>query len=227
MFKDERSGILRSEDFLLINMDNNASKKNNLRELRLAAGITQEALGERIGVGKAAISKYERGALDIPLKHLAVLCDVFSVSADRLIGRKGESESLSQTVRSDDTVSVPIVGRVHAGSPILADENIREYVPLSAGQISSGTYFYMEVEGDCMTGDLIPEGALVLVRQQKSVQNGQIAVIRLEDEVMLRHVKYENGYLLLVPSNPAYDTTIVTGGDVEIVGRVVEVRFSF
>ena len=201
-------------------------RKNNLRELRLISGLTQEEVGERIGVQKAAISKYERGVLPIPLKLLEAFCDLFSVSADRLLGRSNEDEDAFRTVPSEDTVRVPIVGKVHAGSPILANENIVEFVPLSKGQVASGTYFYMEVEGDCMTGDFIPEGAQVLVRQQKSVQNGQIAVIRLEDEVMLRRVKYENGYLILVPSNPVYEPTIVTGGDVEIVGRVVEVRFS-
>lgn len=205
--------------------NDNSSKVNNLRALRQAAGLTQEELGERIGVQKAAISKYERGQLPIPLKLLMQFCDLFNVSADKLLGRDADISDADETSAAHDMVSVPIVGRVHAGTPILANENIVEFVPLSKGQVSSGNHFYMEVEGDCMTGDFIPEGSLVLVRQQKNVQNGQIAVIRLEDEVMLRRVKYENGYLLLVPSNPAYEPTIVTGGDVEIVGRVVEVRF--
>lgn len=204
--------------------DTNSPHPNNLRELRQNAGMTQEELGERVGVQKAAISKYERGALSIPVSLLMSLCDIFQVSADRLLGRPGQSRSFD-TAQSNETLSVPVVGRVHAGSPILADENIVEFVPLSKGQVSTGTYFYMEVEGDCMTGDFIPEGALVLVRRQKNAQNGQIAVVRLDDEVMLRRVKYENGYLILVPSNPVYEPTIITGGDVEIVGIVVEVRF--
>ncbi|MBQ7092343.1 MAG: LexA family transcriptional repressor, partial [Clostridia bacterium] len=80
------------------------------------------------------------------------------------------------------------------------------------------------VEGDCMTGEFIPEGALVLVRMQSRVENGQIAVVRIEDEVLLRKVKWMQSHLVLIPSNPKYEPMIVSGGDVEIIGRVLEVR---
>lgn len=75
-----------------------------------------------------------------------------------------------------------------------------------------------------MVGACIPEGALVLVRMQQHVENGQIAVVRLEDEVLLRKVKWMNNQLVLIPSNTRYEPIIVAGGDVQIIGRVVEVR---
>ncbi len=203
-----------------------SAKNNNLKNLRIRHGLTQQELGQQIGVQKAAVSKYERGVIAIPQKLIDTLCNIFDVTADELLGRSACDNTMTYTsILSDKIASVPLLGRVHAGEAMLADENIVEYIPLSTDQLSYGTYFYMEVEGDCMTGDSIPEGALVLVRQQNSVENGQIAVIRLENEVMLRHVKYESGYLVLAPSNPAYEPVIVTGGDVNIVGRVVEVRF--
>ena len=82
----------------------------------------------------------------------------------------------------------------------------------------------MEVEGDCMLGACIPEGALVLVKLQSRVENGQIAVVRLGDEVLLRKVKWMNGQLILIPANTRYEPMIVNGGDVQIIGRVTEVR---
>ena len=75
-----------------------------------------------------------------------------------------------------------------------------------------------------MVGEFIPEGALVLVRLQPRVENGQIAVVRVEDEVLLRKVKYMNSALMLIPANTKYEPMIVPAELAEVVGRVVEVR---
>ena len=150
------------------------------------------------------------------------LCDYFKVSIDYLLGRRNESSTAFIPIT--ETVGVPLVGRVHAGLPMFAAENITEYIALPANEVSSGEYFYMEVEGDCMVGAFIPEGALVLVKRQKRVENGQIAVIRIEDEVLLRKVKWIDSRLMLIPANTQYEPIIISHGDVEIIGRVVEVR---
>lgn len=206
---------------------------NRLKELRQARGFTQEDVARAVGLQKAAICKYETGRVSIPPDTLMVLCDMFGVSADHMLCRQAPLTPLHKApaaVRGlfrpaqEDVVGVPLLGRVHAGLPMLADENISEYIPLSAAEVRAGEYFYMEVEGDCMIGACIPEGALVLVRQQSRVENGQIAVIRLEDEVLLRKVKWINGQLVLIPANTRYEPIIVAGGDVQIIGRVVEVR---
>lgn len=205
---------------------------NRLKELRKQHGLTQDELGQRLGVQKAAICKYETDRVPLPSETVLELCAMFDVTADYLLGRetvtplfKSSSFSLSSAFMPvTDTVGIPLVGRVHAGLPILADENISEYIPLPASDVKAGEYFYMEVEGDCMTGEFIPEGALVLVRLQNKVENGQIAVVRLGDEVLLRKVKYMQSHLVLIPSNPKYEPLIVSGGDVEIIGRVLEVR---
>lgn len=204
---------------------------NRLKELRKQHGLTQDELGLQLGVQKAAICKYETGRVPLPGETLVQLCNIFDVSADYLLGReevrplfKPKSAVSGRFLPITDTVGVPLVGRVHAGLPILADENITEYIPLPAADVAAGEYFYMEVEGDCMTGEFIPEGALVLVRMQNHVENGQIAVVRLEDEVLLRKVKWMQNHLVLIPSNPRYEPLIVSDGDVEIMGRVLEVR---
>lgn len=204
---------------------------NRVKELRILNGYTQDELGEKLGIQKSAVSKYETGRVALPPDTLMKLCDIFSVSADYLLGRdtvtplfkKSRSVSASYSPISQ-TVGVPLVGRVHAGLPILADENITEYIPTPADDVAVDEYFYMEVEGDCMVGDFIPEGALVLVRMQPMVENSQIAVVRLEDEVLLRRVKRLDKHLMLIPSNPKYEPMLVDGNEANIVGRVVEVR---
>ncbi len=189
---------------------------NRLKELRLQNAYTQDMLGNFLGVQKAAICKYETGRAVLPQEMLLRLADLFSVSTDYILGRD-ESAFLSVT-------NVPILGRVHAGLPILAEENIQEHIPVPSGDLQNGEYFFMEVEGDCMTDAHIVEGSLVMVRMQSRVENGEIAVVRVDDEVVLRRVKWLRNQLILYPANPNYDPMIIASGDVQIIGRVVEVR---
>ena len=204
---------------------------NRLKELRKQRCMSQEELGAILGVQKAAVCKYETGRVPLPHEVLVKLCDYFDVTADFLLGREmvkplfKQYGGLSATFRGiGEAVGVPLVGKVHAGLPILAEENISEYVPVPADDVVAGEYFYMEVEGDCMTGEFIPEGSLVLVRMQPQVENGRIAVVRLEDEVLLRKVKLMGDSLMLIPSNIRYEPMIVPRSSAEIIGRVVEVR---
>lgn len=205
---------------------------NRLRELRKRRGMSQEELGTLLGVQKAAVCKYEVGRVSLPNDILVKLCDYFDVTSDYLLGRDElvtplfkRRPSLPASFRPvEGAVGVPLVGSVHAGLPMLAEENISEYIPVPACDVVAGEYFYMEVQGDCMEGEFIPEGALVLVRLQPSVENGRIAVVRLEDEVLLRKVKLMGDSLMLIPSNNRYEPMIVPRNSAEIIGRVVEVR---
>ncbi|MCR5611026.1 MAG: helix-turn-helix domain-containing protein [Clostridiales bacterium] len=203
---------------------------NRLKELRLKMGITQDELGRMLGVQKAAVSKYENEKIGIPAGVLEKLMDIFKVSADHLLCRDADGgipAMMRCRIRESgmgDAVMIPMVGMVHAGEPMLAEENITDYIPVASGEVSNGDYFFMEVVGDCMTGDFIAEGASVLVKKGDQLRDGQIYVVRLGDEVLLRRVKRIRKSLALIPSNPAYDPMIVTDGDLEIIGRVVESR---
>lgn len=206
---------------------------NRLRELRRAKNLSQEELGAVLGVQKAAVCKYEKGRVALPNEMLVKLCDFFEVSADYILCResamvtplfKTHTTVSEHLMPIEDSVGVPLVGRVHAGLPILADENIEEYIPVAANEAVAGEYFYMEVEGDCMEGEFIPEGALVLVRMQPNVENGRIAVVRIGEEVLLRKVKTVGDALMLIPANTKYEPMIVPRNEAEIIGRVTEIR---
>ncbi|MBR3461011.1 MAG: helix-turn-helix domain-containing protein [Clostridia bacterium] len=204
---------------------------NRIRELRTERGITQEQLGSLLGVKKSAVCKYENERVGIPYQMLEKLIDIFGVTADYILCRNDEipshgksGDNYGDAVYECDTVPVPLLGMVHAGEPMLAEENIADYIPVSAGEVFDGDYFFMEVVGDCMTGDHIAEGSLVLVKKGAELRDGLIYVVRIEDEVLLRRVKRIKNSIALIPSNPAYDPMIVQGGDVEIIGRVVESR---
>ncbi len=194
---------------------------NRLKELRLRTGYTQEMLGNFLGVQKAAICKYETGRANLPQEILLRLADLFSVSTDYILKRESSHEGNSFAQR---IVQVPIVGKVHAGLPILAEENIAEYISVPDGDLKSGEYFFMEVEGDCMEDAHIIEGAMVLVRMQPHIENSQVAVVRINDEVVLRRAKWIQNQLMLYPANQNYEPMIIAGGGVQIIGRVIEVR---
>jgi repressor LexA len=176
--------------------------------------MNQGELGRLLGVQKAAVSKYETEFVSPPAEVLLKLSKIFDVPVDYLLG----ADKMPKP-----NIKLPVLGMVHAGSPMLAVEEASDFIEVEPSAVS-GTCFFMEVEGDCMMGDGILEGSLVLVRKQPRVENGQIAVIRLEDDVVLRRVRYAGKTLMLIPSNPKYEPMLVSSGDVEIIGRVIEVR---
>lgn len=209
---------------------------NNIKKLRLKKGITQDELGKLLGVQKAAICKYETGRVNIPNSVIITLSEFFKVSADYLLGldeampifktNKAENPKTSKA-EPVSAAYIPLLGTVHAGMPMFADENITDYIPVSAVNVDKDEYFFMRVEGDCMIGDHITAGALVLVKKCPSVENNSIGVVRIGDEVLLRHIQIFDGHIALIPSNPNYTPLIVSEGDVEIIGRVMESRITF
>ena len=210
---------------------------NNIKKLRLKQGITQDELGKLLGVQKAAICKYETGRVNIPNSVIITLSEFFKVSADYLLGLdeatplfKAKNAGDANAKKSCDSPAasfIPLLGTVHAGMPMFADENITDYIPVSAVSADKDEYFFMRVEGDCMIGDHITAGALVLVKKCPSVENNSIGVVRIGDEVLLRHIQIFDGHIALIPSNPNYAPLIVSEGDVEIIGRVMESRITF
>ena len=114
---------------------------------------------------------------------------------------------------------IPIVGRVTAGSPILAFEEETGQIPYMPS--IPGEYFALEVRGDSMEGAGILDGDYVIVSKQSVARSGQIVVALLEDEATVKRLKKENGEIWLLPENPAYEP--INGEDCAILGLVVSV----
>ena len=141
---------------------------NRLKELRRAKGLTQEEIARLLGVQKAAICKYETGRVAIPPDTLVVLCDFFGVTADYMLCREEPvlvspqfkpTASLSPRFHPvSDAVGVPLVGCVHAGLPMLAAENISEYVPVPAADVQGVHDINLTVCKDDYLGIIGPNG---------------------------------------------------------------------
>jgi len=116
-----------------------------------------------------------------------------------------------------NAVSVPIVGHVAAGTPILAEQNIEEHVLLSS-ELAKDGYFMLRVRGDSMVNAGILDGDLVLVRPQQEAPNGSIVVALLEGEATVKRIERSNGHIKLIAENPAYQPIVTSS--VTLVGVV-------
>lgn len=127
----------------------------------------------------------------------------------------------------DKTLSIPVLGKIQAGNPILAEEHIMEYLTFpNPGNYKEGELFGLKVEGDSMIGSRIYPGDLVIVRIQPDVENGEIAVVNVDGEnATLKRVKKINGQIMLYPDNPKYEPIIIDNDRARICGKVIQVIF--
>ncbi len=131
---------------------------------------------------------------------------------------KGRAITLTTPPASEDRV--PIVGNVAAGSPILAEECIEDYLTFDTGG-RTGEYFALRVRGESMLGAGILPGDLVVVRRQPTANNGEIVVALLEDEATVKRFSQKNGRVWLLPENDAYSP--IDGTYAQILGKVAAV----
>ena len=120
-----------------------------------------------------------------------------------------------------EAVNVPVVGRIAAGGPILAEERVEDVFPLPKQLVGEGTLFLLEVRGDSMIEAAICDGDFVVVRQQPTANNGDIVAALLEDEATVKTFKRTDGQVWLLPHNPAYAP--IDGNHASILGKVVAV----
>ncbi len=122
-------------------------------------------------------------------------------------------------------VLVPLVGRIAAGAPVLAAENIEEYLTVPVGFADGVDHFALRVEGDSMTGAGIIDGDVVVVRRQDDADDGDIVAALLpgpaEDEATVKRLGHRGAHVMLIPENPALEPFEMTEG--RILGRVVAV----
>ncbi len=125
---------------------------------------------------------------------------------------------------ADRLFQVPILGRVAAGSPVLAVEDVEGYLPVGL-RLKPGHYFALRVRGDSMVGAGILEGDFVIVRRQPTVEVGDIVVALLEEETTIKRFARRQGSPCLEAANPAYSP--ICGRPFDIIGKVVEVRRTY
>ena len=116
---------------------------------------------------------------------------------------------------------VPVVGRIAAGGPILAEQAVEDVFPLPRQVVGDGTLFMLQVQGDSMVDAAICDGDWVVVRQQQVADNGDVVAAMIDGEATVKTFKRTDGHVWLMPHNPAYQP--INGDEATVLGRVVAV----
>lgn len=183
--------------------------------LRKERGLSQAALATELGFTKSSVNMYERGDREPGLESLETIADFFNVDMDYLLGKSDVQNRFLYTPASDAesvalpdniiprpaTYTVPLLGTIACGEPILAAENIEDNVEIPEHIHAD---FALRCKGDSMINARIHDGDIVYIRQQPAVNNGEIAAVLIGDEATLKRVYVYEDHVVLQPENPAY-----------------------
>lgn len=183
--------------------------------LRKERGLSQAALATELGFTKSSVNMYERGDREPGLESLETIADFFNVDMDYLLGKSDVQNRFLYTPASDAesvalpdniiprpaTYTVPLLGTIACGEPILAAENIEDNVEVPEHIHAD---FALRCKGDSMINARIHDGDIVYIRQQPAVHNGEIAAVLIGDEATLKRVYVYEDHVVLQPENPAY-----------------------
>lgn len=215
---------------------------SRIKKLRKAAGLTQKQLALMCGISQSYLADLEGGRFSPSLQKLSIIANALGVNPSELVRRGDESEKdpdldfvnflSKEAIPLNDTVKIPVVGIIRAGEPILAIQNIIGYVDLPPDLVKDGEYFGLRVVGDSMNLDRLQDGDIVIVRRQSIVENGEIAVVMVDNEdATIKHFYKTNSTVTLVPhsTNPIHKPRVIdlTKTNVIVLGKVVRAIINF
>ena len=116
---------------------------------------------------------------------------------------------------------IPLVGRIAAGAPILAEQSVEEVMALPTSLVGEGELFMLKVSGDSMINAAICDGDFVVIRSQRTCENGEIVAAMIDGEATVKTFKQRDGHIWLMPANPDYEP--ILGDSAEILGKVTAV----
>lgn len=199
-----------------------------LKQLRIQKsppkGLTQEEVATALGIPRGTYAHYEIDKREPDADMIKKLAVFFNVSTDFLLGKDETPKSFTHS----DFIQLPILGEIRAGFPTLAQENIIDYEQMPVSWLNGGEYFILKVVGDSMEDARIYNGDKVLVRVQSECENGQIAVVTIDDiepVATLKRVFFLKDKIELVPENRKYPRVIYDIQQVTIRGIVKKVFF--
>lgn len=206
----------------------------NIKRRREELGISQEELAHKMGYNsRSSIAKIEKGINDIPQSKIKAFAEALNTTPAYLMGwepdedtRRLEWLKVNGTPYTPPKYYAPVLGSVRAGAGGLAVQEIigEEAIPEQYAD-DGEDYFWLIVEGDSMSPNLLP-GDYVLVRAQRSIDNGTIAVVTVNgEEGVVKKVCYGDDWIELKSFNPYYPARRFEGEDVQeicVMGKVME-----
>jgi len=192
-----------------------------LKRLREEKVLSQYKFADLIGVAQSTVGMWESGKREPDFEMIKKIADFFGVTVDHLIGN-----------RPTKGIRIPVLGRIQAGVPIEAIQEILDYEEITPEMAATGEHFALIIKGDSMLPRM-SDGDVVIVRQQSDVTSGDAAVVIIDghDATVKRVLKQENG-IILQATNPAHEPLFFTSDQVRdlpvvVIGRVEELRAKF
>ena len=214
-----------------------SSFAKRLRELLDVNHMTQTELSKRSGISKSSISRYLKGDWEAKQDAVYAIAKVADVSEAWLMGydvpmakqTAAPVKPIGEPIDFSKYHTIPILGRIAAGMPLLAEEHIEGY---TLTDLNGGAdYFALRVTGDSMNAIGIQDGSVLTVRQQETVENGEIAVVMVgDDEATVKRFHANGKIITLVPqsTNPihqpqTYDSSQIR---IKVLGKAIKVEFT-
>ncbi len=198
--------------------------KDLIREQRARTGKTLEQIGKEIGVAKATVQRWESGEIkDMRRDKLVALARALETTPAYLMGweETPEQDPVQYLDPLPKMHKIPLIGTIACGEPLLAVENIEGEVDVPEHIRAD---FALRCKGDSMINARIFNGDIVYIRQQPTVENGQIAAVLIGDEATLKRVRLFDDHISLEPENPMYRPIVYWNGDmasIRILGLAV------
>lgn len=205
-------------------MENNPEIFGRIRKQRIRLGISLQELSRRTGLNKSTLQRYETGQIDkLPLERAQLIAKGLETSVEYILGLDGGNIELAD---ADMIYSIPVFDSVSAGFGCYADSRAVEYRPTFISNPSDAeNYLWINVKGDSMSPK-IEDGDRILVRRQDSVENGSVAVVMIDDEAVVKKIKYGKNWVELHSFNPYYPVRRFEKSELmhlRVVGLVKEV----
>ena len=191
-----------------------------IKKLRTEHGYSQEELGSLLGVQRAAVQKWECGAVkNLKRETIKKLSEIFNVPPSSFID--DDYTTYNNIITFPKMNRIPLVGTIACGTPVLANENLDGEVT-APEDINAD--FALRCKGDSMIDARIHDGDIVYIRQQPTVENGEIAAVLIDEEATLKRVYMSEGTITLVACNSKYQPFVYTGeqlNNIRILGKAV------
>lgn len=209
-----------------------------VKNYRMAHGLSMEAMAVRCGRTKPYIHQLENGnpktgkEVQPSLETIVLLAKAMNMEIDELVRMMNEDTVINLTPmrKIRNAIRIPILGRVVAGIPIEATEDVLGYVEITERMARTGEYFALRVKGDSMLPNIC-DGDTVIVKRQEDVENGDVAIVLVNGcDATCKKVKFNDNGITLIGYNPSvyephfYTKDEIASLPIQIIGKVVELR---
>lgn len=203
---------------------------DRLKELRQSRKLTQEEFAQLTGLSRSAIGMYESGKREPNYETLEMLADFFNVDLNYLLGKSDANTRIQFPAQHVPVYEIKILGKVVAGVPMEAIEDITGTIRITNPDAANGHYYGLRVEGQSMEPEM-HEGDLLIIHEQSYFDSGDICIVYIDghDATVKKVQKSKDGLTLIGYNTVVYPPRFYSASEVEslpvrVVGKVVEVR---